>query len=92
MSDFKYELIKVCSRKGRSYYHVYPQESIGFLPADFKTLNVKLSQQKFSVISFADCDVTVFASGRMLIENLEGVEDRAHAIVKQIVDLVRQQK
>ncbi len=43
---------------------------------------------KFVVIAFDDCDVTVFVSGRMLIENIPaGCEQRAHAKVKQIIKL-----
>jgi len=86
MPDFQYKLIKICSRAGKEYYHVYPQEPIGFSSPDFRNLNVKMSHPKFSVISFPDCHVTVFASGRMLIENLpQNAEKRAREIIKEII-------
>ena len=86
MSDFQYELIKICSRSGKEYYHVYPQEPIGFSSPDFGNMNVINSHAKFSVISFPDCHVTVFASGRMLIENLPAdSEKRARKIIKEII-------
>lgn len=86
MSDFQYELIKICSRAGKEYYHVYPQEPMAFLSQDFGNMNVINSHAKFSVISFPDCHVTVFASGRMLIENLpQNAEKRAREIIKEII-------
>ena len=86
MADFPHQLIKVCSRTGMEYYHVVPEHAIGYFPGDFKDLKIKISNPKFCVISFPDCDVTVFPSGRMLIENLSiGSDERARTIVKEIV-------
>ncbi len=93
MSNLEYTLVKVCSRAGIEYYHIYPEKSIGFLPKDYSDLDVHISHPKFSVISFPDCDVTIFASGRMLIENLpEDSEERARAIVRKIMKIWRQSK
>jgi hypothetical protein len=65
---------------------VYPQEPMAFLLQDFGNMNVINSHAKFSVISFPDCHVTVFASGRMLIENLpQNAEKRAREIIKEII-------
>lgn len=86
MVDFQYSLIKVCHRAGREYYHVYPEKSIGYLPESFKDLKIIISRPKFCVISFDDCDITIFDSGRMLIEDLpEDSEKRAREIVKAII-------
>jgi|GEM_PF-2012538 len=88
MCNIQYKLTMLCRRGGREFYHVYPDKSIGVLPHNHKDLKVLISHPKYSVISFPDCNVTVFASGRMLIENLpEDSEKRAHAIVREIISV-----
>lgn len=86
MAHFEYTLTRICTRSGVEFYHVFPKHPLGYLPREFKGLNIKIQNTKFCVISFPDCDVTVFPSGRMLIENLSlGSEERARTIVKEIV-------
>jgi hypothetical protein len=88
VADFEYSLTRVCRRGGKEYYLVYPDSKIGTLPKNFEGLRVLVSHPKFSVVSFPDCNVTLFASGRMLIEDLvEDSEARAHAVVRQILSI-----
>jgi hypothetical protein len=84
--DFNYSLVRVCSRDGIEFFHVLPEHPINYLPDSFKDLEVTTSHRMFRIISFPDCKVTVFPSGRMLIENLpSGSEQRARAIVDEII-------
>lgn len=86
MADFEYTFTKVCTRNGVEFYHILPKHSLDYLPRSFKDLKVKIQNAKFCILSFNDCDVTVFPSGRMLIENLPiGSEERARMIVKEIM-------
>lgn len=88
MRDFQYRLIKICSLAGKEYFHIFPTQPFDKMPGDWQGLIIKAQHTKFVVISFDDCDVTVFVSGRMLIENIPaGCEQRAHAIVKKIIKL-----
>ena len=90
MFDFKYRLIRLCHRGGVAFYHVYPESEIGYLPQDYGDLKLLVSHPRFSVVSFPDCTVTLFASGRMLIEDLvEDSEGRAHAIIREIISMWR---
>jgi hypothetical protein len=85
MSDFDYRLIKVCGRAGKEYYHLFPEVSFSFPLENLNELNVKISRPKFCVIAFQDCEVTVFSSGRMLIEEIaENSEKRA----REIIDII----
>ncbi len=91
MCNMQYKLTMLCRRGGREFYHVCPNKSIGVRLHNHKDLKVLISHPKYSVISFPDCNVTVFSSGRMLIENLpEDSEDRAHAIVREIIRIMYQ--
>lgn len=86
MSSFRYSLIKVCHRAGREYYHIYPEKSIGYFPKDFKKFTIKITHPEFFVLSFTDCNVTLFKSGRMLVEDLpENSEKRAREIIDEII-------
>jgi N12 class adenine-specific DNA methylase len=86
ISDFNYRLIKVCGRAGKEYYHLFPEVSLVFPLSNLNELDVKISRPNFSVIAFSDCDVTVFSSGRMLIEEIpENSEARAREIVDKIL-------
>jgi len=86
MRDFQYRLIKVCSCIGKEYFHIFPAHPFNQMPEHWRGLAVKVKHTKFVVIAFDDCDVTVFVSGRMLIENIpEGSEQRARAIVEEII-------
>lgn len=88
MCDFQYRLIKICSLAGKEYIHIFPAQPFDKMPEDWQGLIIKEQHTKFVVIAFDDCDVTVFVSGRMLIENIPtGCEQRAHAIVKKIIRL-----
>ncbi len=88
MANFAYSLTRVCRRGGKEYYLVNPGSTIGALPKNFGSLHVLVSHPKFSVVSFPDCNVTLFASGRMLIEDLaEDSEARAHTVVQQLLDI-----
>lgn len=82
----QYKLTMLCRRGGREFYHVCPSQSIDVRLHNHTNLKVLISHPEYSVISFPDCNVTVFSSGRMLIENLpEDSEDRARAIVSEII-------
>ncbi len=88
MADFEYSLTRVCRRGGKEYYLVCPDRTIGALPKNYGALHVLVSHPKYSVVSFPDCRVTLFASGRMLIEDLaEDSEARAHAVVRDILSI-----
>lgn len=86
MPAFNYSLIKVCHRAGREYYHIYPEKPIGYFPDDFAEFNIKVSHSEFYVLSFPDCNVTIFKSGRMLVEDLpENSEGRARQVIEEII-------
>jgi len=74
MSNFRYDLISVCSRAGKEFFHVYPHGDYHFnLDKDFLVSKV------------GGYYVTVFPSGRMLIESLpEGSINLARTIVEKI--------
>jgi len=79
------QIIKVCSRSGFEYFHVQPRKPFRCPPRRWRGLKVKIFTPKYCVVAFADCEVLVFPTGRMLIENLPvGSEDRVKAIVKKI--------
>lgn len=85
MSTFEYSLIKVCHRAGREYYHIYPERPIGKFPKNFEKFNVKIRHPEFYVLAFPDCNVTVFKSGRMLVEDLpENSEARVRQVIEEI--------
>ncbi len=84
-AEFKYRLTKICVRAGKEYYHLFPEVSLVFPLKNLNELDVKISRPKFCVIAFPDCDVTVFSSGRMLIEEIpENSEKRA----REVVDII----
>jgi len=85
ISDFNYRLVKVCGRAGKEYYHLFPEVSLVFPLSNLSELDVKISRPKFCVISFCDCNVTVFSSGRMLIEE---IPENSETRVREIVDMI----
>lgn len=88
MCDFQYRLIKVSSLAGKEYFHIFPAHPFNQMPEHWQGLTIKDQHTKFVVIAFCDCEVTVFPSGRMLIENIPaGCEQRARAIVEEIIKL-----
>jgi hypothetical protein len=89
-TDFPYRLAKICVRAGKEYYHLLPDVPLDIPLNSLNTLEVKIAHPKFCVISFPDCSVTIFASGRMLIEELpENSEKRVPEIVETILSALR---
>jgi len=86
MFEFNYSLIKICFRAGRGYYHIYPETQFNLNLEQFQNFKLTTKHPKYAVINFPDCNVTVFSSGRMLIEDLpQDSEKRAKEIVDQII-------
>ena len=74
---------------GKEYFHIFPVHPFNQMPEHWRGLTVKVKHTKFVVFSFYDCEVTVFLSGRMLIENVPaGCEQRARAIVEEIIHVL----
>ncbi len=89
-AEFKYRLTKICVRTGKEYYHLIPDVAFDIPLKKLSGLDVIITHPKFCVISFPDCDVTVFSSGRMLIEEIpENSETRAREIVNTILSAWR---
>ncbi|RKX69950.1 hypothetical protein DRP53_06585 [candidate division WOR-3 bacterium] len=85
MTDFDYELVKVCSRGGKEFYHIYPRTPLTRLPDSLARFEIKKRHEKYVVVEVDGYDVTIFTTGRMLIENLpENSEAKAKAIIEKI--------